>query len=157
MQSGTETVMMRPTRGKPHIAEEEEMRMSSTASAHTTERRMAKKAGDDGQFPSFGKVLRDQLIEREIVTGMGNPNWSAFAQLLDTVHYETLRKAVTGERQPSPKVMEESAAALGEKPEELFVEYRVWQAQRMFDPREVGVSAALANLDAWAAAQKRKR
>lgn len=111
----------------------------------------------DESFTPFGTVLRDELIAREITTGMGNPNWSAFSQLLDTVHYETLRKAVTGERLPSPKVMEEAAAALGAKPEDLFVEYRVWQAQRMFDPREVGVSAALANLDKWAATNKRRR
>ena len=114
-------------------------------------------AKNDATFKPFGTVLRDELIEREITTGMGNPNWSAFAQLLDTVHYETLRKAVTGERAPSPKVMEEAAAALGQKPEALFVEYRVWQAQRMFDPREVGVSVALANLDKWADTQKRRR
>lgn len=111
----------------------------------------------DESFNSFGTVLRDELIAREVTTGMGNPNWSAFSQLLESVHYETLRKAVTGERPPSPKVMEEAAAALGEKPEDLFVEYRIWQAQRMFDPREVGVKVALDNLDRWAATQKRRR
>jgi hypothetical protein len=106
-------------------------------------------------FKPFGRVLRDLLIEREITTGMGNPNWSAFSQLLESVQYETLRKAVVGERVPSPKVMEEAAEALGYKPEELFTEYRIWQAQRMFDPREVGVAEALRNLDAWAAAQRK--
>lgn len=114
--------------------------------------RGASVAGDG--FRSFGKVLRDLLIEHEITTGMGNPNWSAFAELLPTVHYETLRKAITGERQPTPKVMEEAAAALGVTPE-LFVEYRVWNAQRQFDPREVGVEEALANLERWAKAQKK--
>lgn len=130
--------------------------MSTLAIAPVNKREHPQVAKDDS-FKTFGTVLRDELIARDITTGMGNPNWSAFAQLLDTVKYETLRKAVTGERQPSPKVMEEAAAALDRKPEELFVEYRVWMAQRMFDPREVGVSAALANLDKWAEAQKRRR
>ena len=131
--------------------------MTATAIAPAISQERPQMAKNDATFKPFGTVLRDELIEREITTGMGNPNWSAFAQLLDTVHYETLRKAVTGERAPSPKVMEEAAAALGQKPEALFVEYRVWQAQRMFDPREVGVSVALANLDKWADTQKRRR
>ena len=27
----------------------------------------------------FGAIVRDLLIERDFVTGMGNPNWSGFA------------------------------------------------------------------------------
>lgn len=108
------------------------------------------------EFEPFGRVLRDLLIERDITTGMGNPNWSAFAEKLDTVHYETLRKAVTGERQPSAKVMEEAAAALGIEPT-TFIEYQIWQAQSQFDPREVGVEDALKNLEAWAVFQKKRR
>jgi len=107
--------------------------------------------------PTFGVVLRDLLVERGITTRMGNPNWSAFVQDVDGVHYETLRKAVTGERPPSPELMEACAAALDEKPEELFYEYALWNAQRMFDPQDVGVDTALKNLEAWSAAQKRKR
>lgn len=106
-------------------------------------------------YRSFGKVLRDLLIEHDITTGMGNPNWSAFAEKLETVHYETLRKAVTGERQPTPKVMEEAADALGILPS-VFVEYQVWEAQRQFDPREVGVERALENLERWARAQRKR-
>jgi hypothetical protein len=108
-------------------------------------------------FEPFSRVLRDLLIKKEITTGMGNPNWSAFSELLETVSYETLRKAVAGERQPTAKVMEEAAHALGLDPADVFVEYRILQAQRMFDPREVGVAAALANLEKWTEAQKRKR
>ena len=100
-------------------------------------------------FQPFGRVLRDLLIERDITTGMGSPNWSAFAELLDGVHYETLRKAVTGERQPSPQVMQAAAEALGLDPSETFTEFALWQATRDFDPREVGVEAALDNLKAW--------
>lgn len=107
-------------------------------------------------YKAFGRVLRDLLIDREITTGMGNPNWSAFAERLETVHYETLRKAVTGERQPTPKVMEEAADALSLDPS-IFVEYQVWQAQRQFDPREVGVQAALENLERWSKLQKRSK
>lgn len=111
---------------------------------------------DDGTVQTFGRVLRDLLIEREITTGMGNPNWSAFSELLDTVKYETLRKAVTGERSVSVQVMEEAAKALKVSPD-VFIEYRVWQAQRMFDPREVGAETALKNLEAWAGVQKKRK
>lgn len=99
-------------------------------------------------FRPFGRVLRDELVDRDITTGMGNPNWSAFADKLDGVHYETLRKAVTGERNASPSLMEACAAALNASPE-MFVEYRLWLAQREFDPREVGADQALKNLDTW--------
>lgn len=109
---------------------------------------------DTESYKPFGRVLRDLLIERNITTGMGNPNWSAFSELLPTVHYETLRKAVTGERQPTPIVMREAAEALKLDPADTFVEYRLWEAQRQFDPREVGVDAALENLARWAENQK---
>lgn len=119
--------------------------------------RTSVKGNDVAEFRPFGKVLRDLLIEAEITTGMGNPNWSAFAEKLPTVHYETLRKAITGEREPSLLVMREAAEALNRDPAELFVEYRLLEAQRQFDPREVGVEAALANLDAWTARRTKRR
>lgn len=87
---------------------------------------------------------------------MGNPNWSAFVQTVDGVHYETLRKAVTGERQPTPDLMEACAAALDLDPADLFYEYALWSAQRMFDPGEVGVEEALSNLELWAKKQQRR-
>jgi hypothetical protein len=108
----------------------------------------------------FGLRLRDLLIEREITTGMGNPNWSAFAEQMPGVHYETLRKAVTGERAPAPALMERCAEALGIEADE-FDEYRVFQAQRQFDPREVGLEAAMENLrlftEARGSSSKKKR
>ena len=108
------------------------------------------------EFRPFGRVLRDLLIERDITTGMGSPNWSAFSELMDGVHYETLRKAVTGERQPTPQVMKAAADALGLDPAETFSEYALWLAARDFDPREVGVDAALANLKAWNDRRKKR-
>lgn len=98
----------------------------------------------------FGVAVRDLLIEHGFTTAMGNPNWAAFALELPTLHYETLRKAVTGERPPGPKVMEEVAETLGVDPLS-FQEYALVQAQRAFDPREVGTDQALANLEAWQA------
>ena len=100
----------------------------------------------------FGTVVRDLLIERGITTSLGNPNWAEFAMMLDSVGYETLRKAVTGERHPGEKVMLEVAAALEVEPE-TFYEYNLLIAQRAFDPREVGAEDALANLLAWKRAQ----
>lgn len=96
----------------------------------------------------FGIAVRDLLIDRGFVTGMGNPNWAAFALELPTIHYETLRKAVTGERVPAEKVMAEIAEALDVDPME-FVEYQLVQARKAFDPLEVGEDVALANLATW--------
>jgi len=105
------------------------------------------------EFHTFGEVLRDLLVERKLVTPIGNPNWSEFARDLAGVHYETLRKAVTGDRRPLPELMEACAAALGVEPT-VFPEYQLWEAQRQFDPREVGSDAAMANLERWAAKNK---
>jgi transcriptional regulator with XRE-family HTH domain len=100
----------------------------------------------------FGTVVRDLLIAQGITTQLGNPNWAEFAMMLDDVGYETLRKAVTGERHPGEKVMEAVAEALDVEPD-MFFEYNLLQAQRSFDPREVGADDALANLLAWKRAQ----
>lgn len=97
---------------------------------------------------SFGAIVRDLLIERDFVTGMGNPNWSGFAAQLEGVNYESLRKAVTGERHPAPKIMEAVASSLGVDPS-IFWEYQLYEAQKQFDPKIVGDEAALANLQAW--------
>jgi hypothetical protein len=97
---------------------------------------------------SFGAIVRDLLIERGFTTGIGNPNWSGFAQQLGDVSYESLRKAVTQERDPGVKIMEEVARGLGVSPD-IFWEYRLAQAQRAFDPREVGMEAAYRNLLLW--------
>lgn len=108
---------------------------------------------------SFGLRLRDLLIERDITTGMGNPNWSEFAEQMPGVHYETLRKAVTGDRAPAPALMERCAEALDVSPD-VFDEYQVYQAQRQFDPREVGLETAMENLRLFTEARapsKKKR
>jgi hypothetical protein len=98
---------------------------------------------------SFPIALRELVLEHDYTTGTGNPNWSAFSAELDEVHYETLRRAVAGERPPSPLLMEECARVLRVRPE-YFLEYRVYLAKRDFDPREVGVDRALQNLQTWA-------
>ena len=96
----------------------------------------------------FGAAVRDLLTEKEITTRLGNPDWAGFAQLLEGISYETLRKAVVGERSPAAKVMEGVADALDVDPT-VFVEYQVLAAQRDFDPREVGLDAALTNAEKW--------
>lgn len=108
-------------------------------------------------YKPFRTVLRDLLLEREITTGMGNPNWSAFAEMLEDIGYETLRKAVAGEREPSPNLMEQAAKALNVDPADTFTEYALWQARRMFDPREVGSEDALTNLERWLRLQRSSR
>ena len=115
------------------------------------------KNSSNGAAPSdrrpFGAAVRDLLIESERITAMGNPNWAGFAQELDGVQYESLRKAITGERRPSPRIMEAVAEALGVEPT-IFYEYQLWLVQRSFDPAEVGEDAAYANLLSWMAQKK---
>jgi len=100
----------------------------------------------------FGVVVRDLLIQHGYVTQIGNPNWMEFSRQLRDVKYESLRKAVTGEREPGVKIMESVAQALGIKPC-VFWEYQLAVAQRSFDPREVGEDEAFANLQKWLAKQ----
>jgi hypothetical protein len=64
------------------------------------------------------------------------------------VNYESLRKAVVGERQPSEKIMTAAAQALGVKPT-VFVEYRLLHARRALDPDQVGWEAATKALRRW--------
>ncbi|HXF97411.1 MAG TPA: hypothetical protein VNJ46_02230 [Gaiellaceae bacterium] len=96
----------------------------------------------------FRAALRDLVVENDYVTQGGKPNWSAFASELHGVHYETLRQAATGRRRPTPRLMEECARALRVRPEH-FLEYRVYLAQRDFDPDAVGEQRALENLARW--------
>jgi hypothetical protein len=104
--------------------------------------------GKNNKPRPFGAVLRDLLIERGITTGIGNPDWVAFARALPDVSYESLRKAVTGERPAGIKIMQSVAAALGVYPD-VFWEYQLAQVQRSFNPSEVGEEVAFANLQAW--------
>ena len=101
----------------------------------------------------FGRALRDVLLGREEYTTLsGNVNWSAFAESLRRVHYETLRKAISGEREPSEHVIEDVSDALALEPE-YFAEYRLLQSQRAFDVREVGWEQAIKNLRAFSGSQ----
>jgi transcriptional regulator with XRE-family HTH domain len=99
-------------------------------------------------YRPIGLVLRDLLMERGIVTKMGNANFAAFAELLPSVHYETLRKLVTGERNPTVAGMAEMAEALKVDPH-VFFEYALAEVQDQFDPRVVGEDQAVANLRLW--------
>ena len=99
-------------------------------------------------YRPFGIALRDLLIEHEITTRLGNPDWVAFARTLREVHHETLRKAVAGDRPVAPKVVETVAKELGVDPTE-FADYRLWQVRKTFDPGLVGIDAALENLSRW--------
>jgi hypothetical protein len=99
-------------------------------------------------YRPFGTVLRDLLIEREITTKLGNPDWAGFAKTLRDMHYETLRKAVAGERTVAPKVIAAVAKRLNLDPT-LFAEYRLSQVRSEFDPGAVGIERALRNLERW--------
>lgn len=104
----------------------------------------------------FRDALRDLLLESEYVTQAGNPNLYAFAGALPELHYETLRKVLSGDRRVTPRIMEEVARALRVKPSH-FAEYRLHEAQQRFDPSRVGFETALENFQAWAEAESGKR
>lgn len=100
-------------------------------------------------------ALSELLVEHDFATRNGKPKWSAFADQLDGLHYETLRRAVAGERVPSPRLIEECARVLRIRPHH-FVEYRLYLARRDFDPQEVGLERATSNLVRWRAREQRR-
>lgn len=96
----------------------------------------------------FGAALRELLLELDITTPVGNPDWAGFANRVG-VNYESLRKAVAGERVPPETLMESVARELEVSPL-YFVEYRLLEARKRYDVREVGFEDALRNLERWA-------
>lgn len=59
----------------------------------------------------FSVALRELVVDNDYVTRNGRPNWAAFASDLKGFHYETLRRAASGRRQPVPLLIEECARA----------------------------------------------
>lgn len=97
----------------------------------------------------FGRALQGVVRNREdFLTSTGNVNWTAVAARLDGVSYETLRKAVAGERPPSPELISTVAAAF-ELPPKFFLETQLAEAQLQFDPRHVGWKVAAENVEIW--------
>jgi hypothetical protein len=95
----------------------------------------------------FGEVLARLLLERpEYTTALHGPNWSHFAHQLPDVSYESLRKAVTGERTPpGMKIMEAVAEALSVEPS-VFVE---WRKAKVLERVEALNDAAVIELEDW--------
>lgn len=120
---------------------------------------MSKNENSDVGRP-FAQAFRSLLLEREeFLTQTGNINWRAVADALPGVHYETLRKAVAGERHPGVDLIEKVAALVGVPPH-YFVEWQLAQAMRQFDARPiplgVGFDSAMDNLQRWTESQKRR-
>lgn len=92
----------------------------------------------------FGQALGELVRETEWTTQTGNVNWSAFAEQLD-IHYETLRKAIVGERHVTQRIIAKCAEGLAIKPT-YFAEYRAFEYMRRLDLRAVGTVVALQNL-----------
>lgn len=104
-----------------------------------------------GEAKPFRQVALELFRDREdVLTQTGNVNWMKVAELLPDVYYETLRKAVAGDRIPTPDLMEKVAAEAGVEPT-AFAEYQLHLARRQFDVKEVGLETAMRNLRAWAA------
>jgi len=104
----------------------------------------------------FREAVHTLAIEQGLTTGMGNVNWKLLAKQLPTIHYETLRKLLSGERKLDGRGdrdrdmqhMEEIATALHADPHS-FEEYNLLEAQRAFDVNSVGREAARENLARW--------
>lgn len=82
----------------------------------------------------FAEELFALLAESEYTTSAGRPNLAAFAEQLNGVRYESLRRAVRGGAAPSLALLEEAARVL-RLPPEHFIEYRVAQLRRHLDVR----------------------
>lgn len=96
----------------------------------------------------FMRALAEAMRENKhpAVLDDGNVNWAIFARDLPRMHYETLRKIRSGDRQLDMRAIEEISAAAGIEPT-YFAEYRLMAAREMFDPRVVGFDQALKNLE----------
>lgn len=103
---------------------------------------------------TFGRTLAEALVSSGYVRKNNNPHWVKFVTELPGVSYETLRKAVTGERWPSVELMKHAAERLHLEPT-VFVEYRLWLAQTELDPSRVGWERAVDALLEWEAFRSR--
>lgn len=115
---------------------------------------MANAANEVGKFRDVAVRLFEG--HEEFLRRTGTVDLMRVAEQLPDVYYETLRKAVTGDRSPTVDLMEKVAALAGVSPE-VFSEYQLEQARRQFDVKEVGYEQAMENLRAWAATSTRSR
>jgi hypothetical protein len=84
---------------------------------------------------------------KDLLTGTGNVSWTAVAKELG-VNYESLRKALVGERMPPEHLMEKASRTFGVT-RDYFVEAQLLDARREFDITAVGWDRAIANLEVW--------
>lgn len=125
--------------------------------------RVAERGMRDTQSEAhFGDALRDlvqAMGDDRFLSPNRNVNWMEFVKAVlepRGVKYETLRKAIAGERHPGASLIETVAQVVGVRPE-YFIEYRLAQALREFDPSEVGFDKARENLRQWAEVRSRKK
>lgn len=111
-------------------------------------------AAEVGKF----KDLAVRLFEgrEEFLRKTGTVDLMRISEQLPDVYYETLRKAVAGDRAPTVELMEKVAALAGVEPG-VFAEYQMEIARRQFDPKQVGWEKAMENLKAWAEVSTRSR
>lgn len=109
---------------------------------------------ESGRFKDV--VLRLFQGHEEYLRKTGTVDLMRVSDALPDVYYETLRKAVAGDRQPSVDLMEKVATLAGVDPG-VFAEYQLEVARQQFDPKVVGWETATANLKAWAEASTRPR
>lgn len=103
----------------------------------------------------FGRALAELLRQREeFLTLTGNINWRLVAERLHGVHYETLRKSVAGDREPTVNLIEQSAQLAGVEPD-FFVEWHTAQIVEGFNVKKVGWEESKRNVLLFLEAKKR--
>jgi len=56
---------------------------------------------------------------------------------------------VSGKSRPTPEVIRQICRAFDDVEPESFIEWRLWQIQRLFDPERAGLEAAVAEMHAF--------
>lgn len=91
-------------------------------------------------------------------TRLGSINYAELARNLPTMHYETLRKLMLGERRLTADALEEIATALDVQPDE-FAEYRMLKLRDQLDPETAGFDEAartLREFEEWRSSVKKR-
>lgn len=96
------------------------------------------------------KAFADRVrnIAEEHSTSVARMAHAAWDQQVEGTSPDTLKKAMYGDdpRRPPMALMRGLAGSVGKDARELFPEYRLAEARRLFDEREVGLDVALENL-----------
>jgi hypothetical protein len=99
----------------------------------------------------FAAKVKDLAAERGI--SVAQVGFQAYDPNVKGTNPDTMKSVMAGRRHPTPVLMEAVARVLSVSPD-VFGEYRLALARAQMDEREVGLAAALANLERIEAAMR---